>query len=83
MPEHVHLLMNEPAGILVAQFLTFPGMFLQQGPLFGGTQTTIWLWCFWHVGPALGILLFLAVVHGAHPRARVRERQHPFGSRTG
>jgi hypothetical protein len=34
------------AAILSAQFLTFPGMFLPQGPMFGGTQTTIWLWCF-------------------------------------
>ena len=47
------------AAILIAQFLSFPGMFLERGPLFGGTQTTIWLWCFWHVGPSLGILLYV------------------------
>lgn len=47
------------AAILVAQFLTFPGMFLEQGPLFGGPQTTIWLWCFWHIGPSLGIFLYV------------------------
>jgi diguanylate cyclase len=46
------------AAILIAQFLTFPGMFREQGPLFGGSQTTIWLWCFWHVGPSLGIFLY-------------------------
>jgi diguanylate cyclase len=47
------------AAILIAQFLTFPGMFLEQGPLFGGSQTTIWLWCFWHVGPSLAIFLYV------------------------
>ena len=47
------------AAILIAQFLTFPGMFLDQGPLFGGTQTTIWLWCFWHIGPSLCIFLYV------------------------
>ena len=47
-------------GILVAQFLTFPGMFVPQGPLFGGSQTTIWLWCFWHAGPSMGIFLYIA-----------------------
>jgi len=47
------------AAILIAQFLTFPGMFLEQGPVFGGSQTTIWLWCFWHAGPSLGIFLYV------------------------
>lgn len=47
------------AAILLAQFLTFPGMFREQGSLFGGPQTTIWLWCFWHVGPSLGIFLYV------------------------
>jgi diguanylate cyclase (GGDEF)-like protein len=47
------------AAILLAQFLTFPGMFLPQGALFGGSQTTIWLWCFWHIGPSMGILLYV------------------------
>jgi diguanylate cyclase (GGDEF)-like protein len=47
------------AAILLAQFLTFPGMFLEQGPLFGGSQTTIWLWCFWHIGPSVGIFLYV------------------------
>jgi diguanylate cyclase (GGDEF)-like protein len=45
--------------ILVAQFLTVPGMFLPQGPLFGGAQATIWLWCLWHVGPSAGIFLYV------------------------
>ena len=45
--------------ILVAQFLSFSGMFLVNQRLLGGSQTTIWLWCFWHVGPAAGILLYI------------------------
>jgi diguanylate cyclase (GGDEF)-like protein len=47
------------AAILVAQFMTVPGMFLPQGPLFGGAQATIWLWCFWHAGPSAGIFLYV------------------------
>lgn len=46
------------AGILVLQLLAFPGAFVENGPLIGGSQTLIWLWFFWHAGPALGILLF-------------------------
>jgi diguanylate cyclase len=45
--------------ILVAQLLSFPGLFVTQGPIFGGPQTTIWLWCFWHVGPPAGIFLYV------------------------
>lgn len=32
---------------------------MPQGPLYGGAQTTIWLWCFWHIGPSLGIALYI------------------------
>ena len=46
------------AGILLVQFLSFPGAFGSEGSLIGGSQTTIWLWFFWHAGPAIGILLF-------------------------
>jgi signal transduction histidine kinase len=46
------------AGILVMQFLSFPGAFIKNGQVFGGPQTTIWLWVFWHVGPALGVLSY-------------------------
>lgn len=46
------------AGTLILQFLSFPGVFLEHRQLLGGSQTTIWLWCFWHVGPALGVLFF-------------------------
>ncbi len=46
------------AGTLILQFLSFPGAFLEHRQLLGGSQTTIWLWCFWHVGPALGVLFY-------------------------
>ena len=46
------------AAILIAQFLSMPGMFLEHATLYGGSQTTIWLWCFWHFGPSAGILLY-------------------------
>ena len=46
------------AGILIVQFLSFPGAFLDKLSLIGGSQTTIWLWFFWHAGPAIGILVF-------------------------
>jgi len=47
-------------GILIAQFLALPGMFLSQGALLGGAQSAIWLWFFWHAGLALGILAYAA-----------------------
>ena len=46
------------AGILIVQFLSFPGAFIDKESLIGGSQTMIWLWFFWHAGPAVGILLF-------------------------
>ncbi|MGS0742407.1 sensor histidine kinase [Glaciimonas sp. GG7] len=44
--------------VLVLQFFSFPGVFIEGFALFGGTQTMVWLWLFWHAGPAIGILLF-------------------------
>jgi diguanylate cyclase len=46
------------AGIVTAQFLSFPGLFLPEGRLIGGPQTAVWLWCLWHIGPVVGILLY-------------------------
>jgi diguanylate cyclase (GGDEF)-like protein len=44
--------------ILIAQLLSFPDVFAASGLLPGGAQTTIWLWCFWHAGPSIGMLLY-------------------------
>ena len=46
------------AAILLIQFLSFPGMFVEGRALLGGPQTATWLWLLWHAGPALSILLF-------------------------
>lgn len=47
------------AVIVLVQFLSIPAMFTASGTLIGGPQTTIWLWCLWHVGPVVGILLYV------------------------
>ncbi|MBB3211358.1 diguanylate cyclase (GGDEF)-like protein [Herbaspirillum sp. Sphag1AN] len=54
------------AGVLIAQFLSFPNAFIANTQLLGGAQTTIWLWAYWHVGPAVGIL-FYAWAEYRHP----------------
>lgn len=46
------------AGIVTAQFMAFPGMFIAEGRLLGGAQTATWLWCLWHIGPVVGIFLY-------------------------
>jgi len=61
---HLQALLHLSAGcvytavVLIMQFLSFPGMFFSNGRLLGESQTTIWLWCFWHAGPAIGALLY-------------------------
>jgi diguanylate cyclase (GGDEF)-like protein len=44
------------AVILIVQFLSFPNLLVTPDATVGGPQTTIWLWCFWHLGPPLAIL---------------------------
>jgi len=46
------------AGVLIAQFLSFPNAFVANTQLLGGAQTTIWLWAYWHAGPAVGMLFY-------------------------
>ena len=46
------------AGVLTAQFLSFPNAFVPNSQLLGGAQTTIWLWAYWHAGAAIGILFY-------------------------
>jgi diguanylate cyclase (GGDEF)-like protein len=43
------------AVILVVQFLSIPNLLIPERATIGGPQTTIWLWCFWHIGPPLAI----------------------------
>lgn len=45
--------------LMVVQFLSFPGMILPDRAVFtGGPQTMMWLWCFWHIGPFVGIVVY-------------------------
>jgi signal transduction histidine kinase/CheY-like chemotaxis protein len=41
------------AAIVLAQLLSFPNIFSEDPILGQGTDTTIWLWVFWHIGPPL------------------------------
>ena len=44
--------------VLVVQLLAFPGMVSEGKNLLFGSQTAIWLWCFWHLGPVVGACLY-------------------------
>ncbi|MDB5886728.1 MAG: domain S-box protein [Polaromonas sp.] len=46
------------AGVLAMQCLSQKGAFLENTRLLGGAQTSIWLWFFWHFGPALSVFWF-------------------------
>jgi diguanylate cyclase (GGDEF)-like protein len=59
--------------VMVAQFLSFPGLFAPGGALPGGAQTTIWLWFFWHLGPVVSILAY-ALSEWRHPAYLDRQR---------
>jgi signal transduction histidine kinase len=41
------------AAIVLAQLLSFPNVFAQEPILGSGSDTIIWLWVFWHIGPPL------------------------------
>src|SRR5579863_7814973 len=46
------------AAIIVPHLMSFPGVFSDPGLLGGGTQTTAWLYCFWHGGFAAFVLAY-------------------------
>ena len=58
------------AGVLLVQFLAFPGAFVQGMRLLGGTQTPSWLWFFWHLG-STGMLFGYALAEWRGPGRRV------------
>lgn len=66
------------AAVLMAQFLSYPNTFEPNARLLGGAQSTIWLWAYWHAGPALGIL-FYAWAEYRHPN---RVTRNPYRSTT-
>ncbi len=56
------------AAIVTLQLISFPGV-LAVGRLLGaGPQTTTWLWTFWHLGPPLCALAYVAAIRRDQPR---------------
>ena len=45
--------------IALAHLLSFPGLLTPTGWLSGGSQTTVWLYMFWHASLPLAVLLYL------------------------
>ena len=56
------------ACIVMAHLLSFPGL-AGPGSLFGGPQTTAWLWVAWHVTPPIVVTGYALMVGGRHDPA--------------
>ena len=63
--------------IIVPHLLSFPGIFSPTGLLGAGSQTTGWLYCFWHGGFALYLVAFAALRRWA-PFWRLNARGRPI-----
>jgi signal transduction histidine kinase/CheY-like chemotaxis protein len=57
------------ASMAVAHLLSFPGLLTQTGWLSGGSQTTVWLYMFWHVGLPLAVLGYILQGNGTFTAA--------------
>ena len=55
--------------ILIPFVLVFPGVFVPGRGLFGGLQSTSFVWCFWHAGFPLFVIGY-ALLKGADPSKR-------------
>ncbi|RYF12035.1 MAG: response regulator [Deltaproteobacteria bacterium] len=62
------------AVIVVLQLLSFPGVVANGRVLGAGPQTTTWLWTFWHLGPPLCALAYVAAIRHEQPRLVRAER---------
>lgn len=60
--------------IVLPYTLTFPGIFSATGLFQAGTQTTNWLWIFWHTGFPLGIL-FSILLHKKQGGSQIASHQ--------
>ena len=65
----------------LAHLLSFPGLLTQTGWLSGGSQTTVWLYMFWHVGLLIAVALYLAqgqngMTAAASPAFAAGETEH-------
>ncbi len=58
--------------IIVPHALSFPGVFGPNGVIGGGAQTTAWLYCFWHGGFALLVLVYAVLANRDGRSKRVR-----------
>jgi signal transduction histidine kinase len=57
------------ACLAVSHALSFPGLFAPAGVLGGGTQSTAWLYMFWHAGFPLFVIGYALLKRGAEVRA--------------
>ena len=64
------------SAILLVQFFAFPGAFVPEIRLLGGTQTPSWLWFFWHLG-STGMLFGYAAAEWRRPG---RTNAHPMAA---
>ena len=66
------------AVMLVMQLVAYPGAFVDNVRIVGGTQTITWLWFFWHLGPAVSVLLFAWSESRNRGKANVRVQYAVF-----
>jgi signal transduction histidine kinase/CheY-like chemotaxis protein len=59
--------------MIVPHALSFPGVFGPHGIVGGGTQTTAWLYCFWHGGFALLVFAYAVMADRDGRVSRVRD----------
>jgi signal transduction histidine kinase len=52
------------ASMAIAHLLSFPGLLAPGGWLSGGSQTTVWLYMFWHAGLPLAVLAYVCQGNG-------------------
>lgn len=53
----------------LVHLLTYPAVFSATGLLGAGTQTTAWLYMFWHGGFPLAVMAYALLQHGTHDKA--------------
>ena len=57
------------ACLALSHALSFPGLFAPGGVLGGGTQSTAWLYMFWHAGFPLFVIAYALLRGASHTRA--------------
>lgn len=64
------------AVITIAHALTFPGLFAPSGLLGAGSQSTAWLYVFWHSGFPLCVMAYALLSHRERAMPRPLQRPH-------